>query len=658
MRFGFHAASLAAAASLVAISAPAQAQSDAAKQFGERQGVEGISLSPDGLRVAVLVPGPGRTTNIYVSNVTAGSLKKIGASDGNPEAVRDCRWASNTRLACQVTALVDDPVGLLSFSRMVVIDADTGNAKLLSASTTSRSLGVAQGGGEVIDWLPDADGAVLMTRNFVPENTMGTHLADEREGYGVERVDTKTLERRIVEQPRREAAEFLTDGHGTVRIMATAQTKAGYDTGIIRYAYRPVGGGAWQLLSTVDQAANTGFTPVAVDRDLNLAYGFETMDGRSALFSVTLDAAQTHTLIYRRPDVDVDGLIQIGRQQRVVGASFATDKREAVFFDPAVKGIAASLSKALPGLPLVRIVDASADENRLLLWAGSDKDPGRYYVFDRKAKQLLEIMLSRPQLENVALATVKPITFRAADGTEIPGYLTLPPGSDGKNLPAIVMPHGGPSARDEWGFDWLAQFFAARGYAVLQPNFRGSSGYGDSWFADNGFKSWRTAIGDVNDGGRWLTAQGIAAPGKLAIFGWSYGGYAALQSAVLDPDLFKAIVAVAPVTDLATAKGEWRNFTNYRVQSDFIGTGPHIAEGSPARNADKITAPVLIFHGDRDRNVGVGQSRMMEDRLKAAGKRVELIVYPGLDHQLPDSSARIGMLDKTDMFLRAALGIK
>jgi dipeptidyl aminopeptidase/acylaminoacyl peptidase len=161
-------------------------------------------------------------------------------------------------------------------------------------------------------------------------------------------------------------------------------------------------------------------------------------------------------------------------------------------------------------------------------------------------------MPERPDLADYKLAPVKAITYKAADGTDIPAYLTLPPGSDGKNIPAIVMPHGGPASRDEWGFDWLSQFFAHQGYAVLQPNFRGSSGYGEAWFQKNGYQSWKTAIGDVNDAGRWLSAQGIAAPGKLAIVGWSYGGYAALQSAVLDPDLFKAIVAVAPVTDLET----------------------------------------------------------------------------------------------------------
>jgi dipeptidyl aminopeptidase/acylaminoacyl peptidase len=219
------------------------------------------------------------------------------------------------------------------------------------------------------------------------------------------------------------------------------------------------------------------------------------------------------------------------------------------------------------------------------------------------------------------------------------------------------MPHGGPGSRDEWGFDWLSQYFANRGYAVLQPNFRGSTGYGSAWFQENGFKSWRIAIGDVNDGGRWLVQQGIANPAKLGIVGWSYGGYAALQSAVLDPALFKAIVAVAPVTDLETLRTESLNFSNYKIVDAFIGRGPHIRQGSPAQNVERITAPVLMFHGDRDQNVGIGESRMMASRLKSAGKPVELVEFHHLDHYLEDSSVRVGMLDKMDVFLRASMNM-
>lgn len=190
---------------------------------------------------------------------------------------------------------------------------------------------------------------------------------------------------------------------------------------------------------------------------------------------------------------------------------------------------------------------------------------------------------------------------------------------------------------------------------MLQPNFRGSAGYGSAWFKQNGFKSWKIAVGDVNDGGRWLVKQGIADPAKLGIVGWSYGGYAALQSPVLAPRLFKAIVAVAPVTDLETLRSESQSFSNYYRVDAFIGHGPHVREGSPAQNVERIAAPVLMFHGDRDRNVGIRESRMMASRLKEAGKPVELVEFHNLDHYLDDSNVRTGMLDKMDKFLRASM---
>jgi dipeptidyl aminopeptidase/acylaminoacyl peptidase len=219
------------------------------------------------------------------------------------------------------------------------------------------------------------------------------------------------------------------------------------------------------------------------------------------------------------------------------------------------------------------------------------------------------------------------------------------------------MPHGGPSARDYWGFDWLSQFYASRGYAVLQPNFRGSTGYGDEFFKQNGFRSWPTAIGDVLDAGKWLVAQGIASADKLAVVGWSYGGYAALQSAVVDPGLFKAVIAVAPVTDLPELKEEHRQWSDFLVVSRQIGEGPHVREGSPALNAAKIKVPVLLFHGELDRNVLIRQSREMNDHLASAGVPHELVTWPDLDHQLEDSAVRAEMLRKSDAFLRKTMGL-
>jgi dipeptidyl aminopeptidase/acylaminoacyl peptidase len=192
---------------------------------------------------------------------------------------------------------------------------------------------------------------------------------------------------------------------------------------------------------------------------------------------------------------------------------------------------------------------------------------------------------------------------------------------------------------------------------VLQPEFRGSTGYGDDWLHDNGFKSWRSAIGDVTDAGRWLVKQGMADPAKLAIVGWSYGGYAALQSNVVDPTLFKAVVAVAPVTDFDMIKKEAQDFTSSTIVDRYVGGGTVAADGSPVRHADRFQAPVLMFHGDQDINVGVAESRAMDHALRSANKQSELVIYKGLDHQLDDSDARSDMLAKADAFLRSNLKI-
>jgi dipeptidyl aminopeptidase/acylaminoacyl peptidase len=336
-----------------------------------------------------------------------------------------------------------------------------------------------------------------------------------------------------------------------------------------------------------------------------VVYGFDAgPSGRQALYRIKLDGSGKKELVLGRDDVDVDELIVIGRQRRV-GVGYATDKRRAEYFDPALKTLAAALGKALPGKPQVDFVSASEDESKLLLFAGSDVDPGQYYLFDKGTHKLESLLPARGQLEGMKLAEMKPVTFPASDGTMIPGYLTIPPGSDGRNLPAIVMPHGGPSSRDEWGFDWLVQFFAVRGFAVLQPNYRGSSGYGADWYQKNGFQSWRTAIGDIDDAGKWLVSQGVAAPGKLAIVGWSYGGYAALQSGVAEPGLYKAIVAIAPVTDLERLRRDHVDYTDYKIVDRFIGHGEHVASGSPAQNAATISALFCCF---TDRGISTSMS--------------------------------------------------
>ena len=644
-------------------SAPPSAESTAqARKFGALESIDQISLAPDGNRVAFVGNHPQGQMVFVVGLASGGLPTPIFTLPYNEGRLSWCRWASSERLVCKINYLVNDTGTVFGFSRLFAINADGTKAVKLTARTAEKAMSQTYYGGEVIDWdVPEAPGSVLMTRYYVPENTIGSNIRREDHGLGVEQVDTLSLKRRKFEIPRRDAQEFITDGHGTIRIMGTmAITQSGYSKDEMRYFYRMPNSREWRPLSTVNvvDPSKVEFDPVAVDRTKNVAYGFGQYNGTKALYSISLGEVSRKELLLSRSDVDVDSMLRIGRDGRVVGVSYATERRMNEFFDPELRKLSADLSKALPGKPAITFVDASQDENKLLMMASSDTNPGTFYIYDKQARQLAELLPVRSELQGTALATVKPVSYPAADGTQIPAYLTLPPGSTGKGLPAIVMPHGGPGSRDEWGFDWLAQYFAARGYAVLQPNFRGSAGYGAAWYQKNGFQSWRVAIGDVNDAGRWLVREGIAVPSKLGIVGWSYGGYAALQSSVLDPGLFKAIVAIAPVADLEKLRSQYSSFASFAINSKFIGQGAHVREGSPAQNAAAIRAPVLLFHGTIDANVNIDQSRLMSERLRGAGKQVTLVEFPGLAHSLHDAEARTKLLSQSDAFLRSAFGME
>lgn len=641
------------------IAAPAMAEVNPAKAFGARPEVLDVSMSPGGDRIAFLNATGARGSTLYVVDM-AGDAKPrpVIRGSGDPEQILGCNWVSETRLICKAGEVRRDGDRIIGVTKLFAVNADGSQMKRVSIRQGQNAQYFTGFGGNIIDLLPGDDGAILIGRQYVPESNVNSRIEKRTEGYGVDRIDTQSLTTRRVVAPLFNAAEFISDGRGVVRIMGEQFYGAGgYGETRIKYSYRLPGNENWLPLSSYDYNTEAGFYPWAVDPTENVAYGFDRTDGRSAVYKVALDGTLRRTLVFSRPDVDVDGVMQIGRQQRVVGVTYATEKRAVEYFDPDLVKLAKELRKALPKAELINFVDTNSDETKMLVWAGSDTDPGQYYHLNRKTNQMSPLFAERPDLEALKLAEVRPVTYKAADGTLIPAYLTLPVGGSGKKLPAIVMPHGGPSARDEWGFDWLAQFYANRGFAVLQPNYRGSSGYGDAWFRNQGFKAWNVAIGDVNDAGRWLVSQGIADPSKLAIVGWSYGGYAALQSGATAPDLFKAIVAIAPVTDLAALLVDSRNDFNYRAVQNFVGSGPHIKAGSPAQNAAMIKAPVLMFHGDLDQNVSVFQSRMMEDKLKGAGKSVRLTEFPGLNHYINDSVAREKMLSESDSFLRASMGM-
>ena len=640
------------------------AVADDASAFGALETAFSAALSADGKRMVFVGPGAGTSTIATVIDFASGSERQIARANANPGSLRHCDWSAADRLVCSLSGLKRIHTLLWPVVRTLAMDADGGRQIYLGQRDSLDQLGRRQADGFIVDWMNGVDGTVLMSRSYLPEATVGKIMARIEAGLGVARIDTRTGKATLIERPGDEAVEYISEGLGNIRIMTTTVVAAdGYLRGVDKHFYRLPNSRAWHELGTYTfdgkgVRGGTGMIPLAVDPITNAAYVLQPLEGRNALYRITLDRSLNTELVFASKEVDIDNVVRIGRAGRVIGARYTIQRSQVEYFDPAYKSIHATLTRALPNLPLISFISTSADERILLILASSDVDPGHWYVFDRINKTLGEAITSRPNLAGKVLSPVRAITYPAADGTQIPAYLTLPPGvTEAKNLPAIVMPHGGPAARDEWEFDWLSQFFAQRGFAVLQPNYRGSAGYGNQWFAENGFRGWKTSIGDVCDSGRWLIAQGITDPSKLAVFGWSYGGYAALQANVLDADLFKAVIAVAPVTDLALLKNQAMVYNSAFLHADYIGSGPHIREGSPAQHAEIFKAPVLMFHGDKDFNVDIDQSRRMQKALRNAGRPGELVVYPDLDHDLIDSDARADMLRKSEAFLRTQLNL-
>lgn len=650
---------LACAGACVSASAAAQQTSliADAKAFGAREAVVEPRLSPDGKSILYVAPGEGPKTYAVISDLATGKLTILSTADGRPDVLRWCDFAALDRVVCRITANVDRAGVMVGIERLISMDIKGGDAKLLGQPSSFFDEFVRQFDGSVLDWGKRTEGKLLMARDYVPEaGKIGSNIIRTKKGLGVDSVDARTLHSDTIEPPNESASSYLSDGLGHVRIMEVDETKTGGAlTGRIKYFYRPEGSHGWKTLADYADWQQQ-IQPLAVDSDINAAYALKKKDGRYALYAIKLDGSGTQSLIASNPDVDIDGVVRVGDGLKVIGYTYSEETRHVSFFDPEYKTLADSLSKALPNLPLIDFIDSTADGRKLLIHAASDSDPGRYYVFDRATNTLNEVMLDRPQLAGRTLARMKAVTVTGADGAQIPAYLTLPPGKEVANLPAVVLPHGGPSARDEWGFEWLPQFLAARGYAVIQPEYRGSAGYGDRWLNVNGFKNWRTSMSDIAASAKWLASQGIADPKRIAIAGWSYGGYAALMEAETDPSLYKAVVAVAPVTDLETYKQDELSYTNFKIREDFVGSGPHVVDGSPTRHAEAIQVPVLLAHGDLDSNVRFWQSEKMNSALEGAHKQVEFVEYRDLDHQLDDSQARTDLLTRVGELLDRTIG--
>jgi len=326
------------------------------------------------------------------------------------------------------------------------------------------------------------------------------------------------------------------------------------------------------------------------------------------------------------------------------------------YVDSELRDLQVALGEAFGG-QRINLVSWSRDRQKFIVRAEGAGNPGSYFLFDRQRGSADQLADTYPNIPRENVATPQVISYTARDGLEIPAILTLPPGGEVDNLALVVLPHGGPEAHDTVNFNWMAQFIASRGYAVLQPNFRGSSGYGAAFFEAGHGKWGREMQWDISDGVLDLIDQGVVDPDRVCIVGFSYGGYAALAGATFTPELYRCVVAGAPISDIPQMMAWDRERSSYyswglRYWQDIIGDDyTLLREISPALHAENVRAPVLLFHGTDDTVVAFEQSLIMQRALSAAGKDVELVTLDGDDHWLSTGPTRIQMLTELERFL-------
>ncbi len=445
------------------------------------------------------------------------------------------------------------------------------------------------------------------------------------------------------DQQHRIRAGFYADDNGTRKIILKNATDE-----------------KWQALWPHKIFSVDEVTPLGFGLDPNILYVRAYHEKRLAIFKVNIsDKNLTRELVFSDPVYDVNGeLVYSPITKDVIGITYSSNGGF-TFFDADLKKLQTSIDKAMPNSKNF-IYAFSNDMQTFLVSSSSDVDSGTFYVGRRNPIRLNAVAYRYKQLDSTLMSPTKRYDYKARDGLAIEAYLTLPKNSSGKKLATIIFPHGGPIARDDDNFDYWTQYFADKGYAVLQMNFRGSAGQGLD-FRNAGLKNWGMEMqNDIEDGARKLIADGIADEQAMGILGASYGGYAALMGVVKTPDLYKFAVSFAGVSNVfEMVKDKRDHFSSYNVVDEQIGNdNKHLKEISPVNYADKIKVPVLLIHGDDDRQVPVKHSTQMRDALLKAGKNVTYLELPNEDHYLTNNENRIATFKAIDSFLDKNLPIK
>ena len=612
------------------------------EHFARLPEVSGFRISPEGDFAAMLVSLEGRRVAV-VTSLVPGSTEKPGLAYYPEGEVRWIRWINNERVLFSI-AIPYRRYGIPTVeTRLAAMNRDGSKMKqmLRQKPKPKAHQHQSQIRDRVISILPHDE------RHFL------VSMDDSKPNYpDVLKVDVKRGGYERMVRSRFPVSTWLADHEGVARI------GYGYDDKNLKkeVKFRLNEKENWETIHESGVFDDPDFVPLGYGAEPHLIYVASNHE-HDTLALYEFDALQQvfTKKIFSHPEFDVDGLAYSPNplDRRVVGARYYGEAGNIFYFDEEAEERKAFVDSLLPDTTNT-IVSESWNGLRLVIRSSSDTQPPLYYVIDRRDQKPQIVADYYSELPAKDMSPMRAVSYTARDGLEIPAFLTIPKDDKAEALPLVVVPHGGPFSRTIKGFSYWTQFLVSRGYAVLEPNFRGSAGYGSS-FERSGYKEWGKAMqDDVTDGVKWLIEEGVADPARVCIFGGSYGGYAALMGAVKTPDLYRCAISVNGVTDLAQLRFNRRYYTNSKINREVMNDGGD--EYSPIENVSKIKIPILLAHGELDRNVPYSHSDRMASKLKSKGKEYEFLTLKDGDHYLSRGDNRLAFFRALDAFLAKHLG--
>jgi len=586
----------------------------------------GFSLSPNGEHLAFMKPWENRL-NVHAQKIGEEEVTRI--TSATKRDIAGYFWANNNRIA-----YVQDRGGDENF-RLYAVNIDGSEEKELTPFEKVRV--------QLIDDLKEDDEHILI----------GMNKRDARV-FDAYRINVNTGEMKMIAQNPGNIVGWQTDHDGNLR---AAQTTDGVNTSVL---YRNSEKDNFKILITTNFKET--LQPLFFTFDNKNFYVASNIGrDKTAIYEYDIKNNETTRLIFEHPEVDVSSLLKSDKRKKITGVAYFIDKRHYHFFDENREQLQQDLEERLPGYEVV-VTDMSKDEIKVMVRTYSDRSLGAYYYLNRDTNEFTKLADVSPWLNEEELAEMKPITYQSRDGLTIHGYLTLPVGLKAKNLPVIVNPHGGPWARDAWGFNPEVQFLANRGYAVLQMNFRTSTGYGRK-FWEAGFKQWGLAIqDDITDGVKWLINQGIADPKRVGIYGGSFGGYATLAGVTFTPDLYACGVDYVGISNLFTLiksiPAYWEPMREmfYEMMGHPEKDKELYEKVSPVFHADNIKVPLLVAQGANDPRVNKQESEQIVEALKKRGIEVTYMVKDNEGHGFRNEENRFDFYRAMEEFLGKNLG--